>query len=48
MLKQHFGLGETEMVWCGMAIGVPDPDHKVNSLRAERADIDEIASLKGF
>ena len=48
MLKKHFGLGESEMVWCGMAVGIPDADHPVNSLRAERADIDEIAVLKGF
>jgi nitroreductase len=48
MLKAHFDLGESEMVWCGMAVGIPDADHPVNSLRAERADIDEIAVLKGF
>ncbi|WP_373008613.1 nitroreductase [Hyphomonas sp.] len=48
MLKEHFDLGEHEMVWCGMAVGIPDADHPVNSLRAERADIDEIAVLKGF
>ncbi|WP_340692507.1 nitroreductase [Hyphomonas sp.] len=48
MLKEHFGLGEHEMVWCGMAVGIPDAGHPVNSLRAERADIDEIAVLKGF
>ena len=48
MLKEHFDLGAAEMVWCGMAVGIPDADHPVNSLRAERADIDEIAELKGF
>lgn len=48
MLKEHFGLSDSEMVWCGMAVGIPDADHPVNSLRAERADIDEIAVLKGF
>jgi nitroreductase len=48
MLKAHFDLGESEMVWCGMAVGIPDADHPVNSLRAERADIYEIAVLKGF
>ena len=48
MLKEHFGLGQSEMVWCGMAVGIPDADHPVNSLRAERADIDEIAEFKGF
>ena len=48
MLKEHFGLGAAEMVWCGIAVGIPDADHPVNSLRAERADVDEIAVLKGF
>lgn len=47
-LKTHFELGETEMVYCGMAVGYPDPDHAVNKLRAERADVDEFAELKGF
>lgn len=47
-LKAHLGLAETEMVWCGMAVGKPDKDHPVNTLYAERADIDEIASLRGF
>ncbi len=47
-LKEHLGLAETEMVWCGMAVGKPDKNHRVNTLYAERADIDEIASLRGF
>ena len=47
-LKTHLKLGETEMVWCGMAVGYPDRDAKVNSLRAERAELDEFASLHGF
>ena len=47
-LKTHLKLGETEMVWCGMAVGYPDRDAKVNTLRAERAKLDEFASLHGF
>lgn len=47
-LKTHFELGESEMVYCGMAVGYPDPDHPVNSLRAERAPLEEFAELKGF
>ena len=47
-LHDHFGLGETEMVYCGMAVGWPDPDHAVNRLYAERAGVDEVAELKGF
>jgi nitroreductase len=47
-LKEHFGLGETEMIWCGLALGKPDPDHPVNTLRAERAPLSEVADLRGF
>ncbi len=47
-LKEHLGLSETEMVWTGMSVGVPDPDHPVNTLRAERAPLSEIADLRGF
>ena len=47
-LKAHFGLGKTEMVYCGMAVGWPDRAHPVNQLRAERADVDEVAEFHGF
>ena len=47
-LKTHLKLGQTEMVWCGMAVGYPDKDAKVNTLRAERAELGEVATLQGF
>jgi nitroreductase len=47
-LKEHFGLGPTEMIWCGVAVGKPDPDEKANRLYAERAPLEEIAEFKGF
>lgn len=47
-LKRHFALDETEMVYCGMALGYADPDAPVNRLRSERADVDEFAALRGF
>lgn len=47
-LKAHFALPETEMVYCGMALGHPDPGHPVNTLRSERAPLEEIVELKGF
>ena len=47
-LKEHLNLADTEMVWCAMAVGKPDPEHPVNSLRAERAPLEEIAELHGF
>ena len=47
-LKEHFGLGPTEMIWCGIAVGKPDKADKANNLYAERAPVDEIAEFKGF
>ncbi len=47
-LKAHFGLGETEMIWCGLAVGWPDRSHPVNALRSERAALGEVADLRGF
>jgi nitroreductase len=47
-LKAHFGLAQDEMIYCGMALGYPDPAAKVNSLRSDRAGVDEFAVLRGF
>ena len=47
-LKSHFELGPTEMIWCGLAVGKPDRDHPVNTLRAERAPLEEVADFRGF
>ena len=47
-LKTHFALGPGEMVWCGMAVGKPDGSHPVNTLRAERANLEHVVELHGF
>ena len=47
-LKEHFKLAETEMIWCGMAVGIPDKDDPANSLYAERAAQDEVVEMLGF
>lgn len=47
-LKAHFGLEDSEMVYCGMAVGRPDWGHPVNSLRSERAPLAEFADLRGL
>lgn len=47
-LHDHFKLGETEMLYCGMSVGWPDKDHPVNKLYSERAPLSEVAELKGF
>jgi hypothetical protein len=47
-LKAHFALDEHEMIYCGMALGRADPGAAVNSLRSERAPVEEFASFRGF
>lgn len=47
-LKEHFNLPESEMVWCGMAVGVPDKNDPANSLRANRATLDEVVTISGY
>jgi nitroreductase len=47
-LHTHFGLGETELIYCGMALGYADEAAVVNTLRSDRANVDEIASFRGF
>jgi nitroreductase len=47
-LGAHFGLGEHDVVYCGMALGHPDDAHPVNQLRSERAGVDEFTTFRGF
>jgi len=47
-LKTHFALGETEMIYCGMALGYADEAAAVNTLRSDRAPVDEFARFEGF
>ena len=47
-LHRHFALPETDMIYCGMALGYPDPTAPVNQLRSARAAVEEFASLRGF
>ncbi|MBU2963528.1 nitroreductase [Citreicella sp. C3M06] len=42
------GLGADEMVVCGLALGRADPDAPANSVRTERAPLEEFATLRGF
>jgi nitroreductase len=47
-LAAHFGLDDNEMIYCGMALGHADMSAPVNTLRSERAEVDEIAVFRGF
>lgn len=44
-LKQHLGLADTEMIYCGIALGYPDKDHPVNQMRSDRAPLDEVVEF---
>jgi nitroreductase len=47
-LKAHFALDEHEMIYCGMALGYADETAAVNSLRSDRAPVEEFATFRGF
>jgi nitroreductase len=47
-LARHFALRDEEMIVSGMALGYADENAAVNTLRSERASVDEIASFRGF
>jgi nitroreductase len=47
-LHGHFGLPDTEVIYCGMAIGHPDREAAINSLRSKRAEVDDFTSFRGF
>jgi nitroreductase len=47
-LKSHFALDEHELVYCGMALGYADDTAAVNSLRSDRAPVEEFVSFRGF
>lgn len=47
-LHAHFGLQGHDMIYCGMALGYPDPDAPINRFRSERVAVDEFTSWRGF
>lgn len=47
LIAEHLGLGEGEMVVCGMALGYADPAAIENTLVTERAPVSEFARFHG-
>ena len=45
IIARELGLGDHEMVVCGMALGVADPDAAANRLTTARAAVDEFAKF---
>lgn len=44
-VKGFLGLGEDHILWSGLAMGHPDPSAKVNTIRTDRAAVDEFATF---
>lgn len=47
-LGAHFGLADSEALYCGMALGYADASQPVNRLRSERMTVDEFTTFRGF
>ncbi len=47
-IERQLELPEELMVFCGIALGYPDVEHPINTLRTDRASLDEIAEFRGF
>jgi nitroreductase len=44
ILQQRLGIPETQMIVCGMALGYPDPDDKVNGFTPDRMPVAEFVT----
>jgi nitroreductase len=45
IVRKHLGIGEDQMVVCGMAIGYADPDALLNTFQPNRAPVSEFATF---
>lgn len=48
LIKTELGIPESEILWCGVALGYPDKSAAVNKLRSERRPLHEFARFFGF
>ena len=44
VIREHLGIGEDQIVICGMALGYGDPDARINTFRTERMALDEFVT----
>jgi nitroreductase len=47
-IKDHLGLGDDILLFCGLGIGWRDPDAPVNNFERERVPLDEHVTFHGF
>ncbi len=48
IVHEHLNLSEDELVVCGIAVGFPDKNSKVNQFRTERCSLAEFTTFRGF
>lgn len=48
LVYDELAIPDTEMVWCGLALGYPDPENPINQWRTEREPLDQVAKFRGF
>jgi nitroreductase len=47
LVGEHVGLPDTQMLFCGMALGYADEDAAANAFRTERASLEDLAVFHG-
>lgn len=47
-IKEHLGLSDETLLFCGIAIGKRDADHPVNAFERERVPLDDQVRFEGF
>jgi nitroreductase len=45
LVRSYFNIDEELQVYCGIAVGYADTAHPINTLRTERAEVDEFATF---
>ncbi|MEA3066278.1 MAG: hypothetical protein QOJ27_2739 [Sphingomonadales bacterium] len=47
-VAKHIGLPPEQILYCGMALGYADEEAPINTLRTERAPLEDFATFRGF
>jgi nitroreductase len=47
-IGEFVNIPEEQMLFCGLGLGYRDPDAPINSLRTDRAPLEEFVTFKGI
>jgi len=47
-IRKRLGIGQNEIIVCGMALGYADPEAPENTLKADREPLETFADFRGF